>query len=111
VQGEALGLSRCGTVIETMNLPLLLAGTYFAVNFAIMIRLVREEAAGRTPAPSTILTARLLRYGPPLAGFFYLVTIAGDWPFVLFVAGFFVGGFWLLDGLLHEASWPQRRKR
>ena len=34
----------------------------------------------------------------------YLVAIAGDWPFVLFVGIFFAGAFWLLDGLLayHE---------
>jgi hypothetical protein len=94
-----------------MPLAFVLATTYLLINFAFMIWLVREEASGRRPAPSTVLTARILRYGPPLAGFFYLVTIAGDWPFVLFVGGFFVGAFWLLDGLLHEASWPQRRKR
>ncbi|MFP5356354.1 MAG: hypothetical protein ACLGIK_14595, partial [Gemmatimonadota bacterium] len=37
--------------------------------------------------------SRTLRYGPPLAGLGYLVTRAGDWPFVLFVAAFFAGAF------------------
>ncbi|HSK93891.1 MAG TPA: hypothetical protein VLA76_07535 [Candidatus Angelobacter sp.] len=93
-----------------MPLPVTLAATYLVVNFAIMVWLVREETRGRMPGGWTLAGARLLRYGPALLGFFYLVTIAGDWPFVLFVGAFFAGAFWLLIGFLDEAS-RQHRKR
>jgi hypothetical protein len=85
-------------------MPVTLATTYLVINLAISVWLVREEAQGRTvPTWLTVLT-RTLRYGPPLLGFAYLVTIAEDWPFVLFVAAFFAGAFWLLDGLLNYPS-------
>lgn len=88
-----------------MPLPVTLASAYFAVNLAITIWVVRAESAGGAPPPWLVRLSRTLRYGPPLAGLVYLVTRAGDWPFVLFVAGFFAGAFWLLDGLL---SYPTR---
>ena len=92
-----------------MPLPVALATTYLAINLAIMAWLVREEARGHVPATPVILVSRTVRYGPPLVGLLYLFTIAGDWPFVLFVAGFFLGAFWLLDGLLNYPSRPPKR--
>jgi hypothetical protein len=92
-----------------MPLPVVLAGTYLAVNFTLMVWLVREEANHRVPPSTIVAAARTLRYGPPLLGLVYLVTIAGDWPFVLFVGAFFAGAFWLLNGLLDDASRPPKR--
>ena len=89
-------------------LPLGLAGTYFTVNLAITIWIVREEAGDRTPSAWLVGLSRTLRYGPPLAGFGYLVTRAGDWPFFLFVAFFFGTAFWLLDGLLNYPTRPPK---
>jgi hypothetical protein len=88
-----------------MPLPVLIAASYLVINFAIMVWLVREEARGR-PVPGEIAAlSGALRYGPPLIGLLYLVTKAGDWPFVLFVAAFFAMAAWLLHGLL---SYPTR---
>lgn len=92
-----------------MPLPVILSASYLAINLAIMAWLLREEAHGRVPSPSVRVLSTALRYGPPLAGLVYLFTIAGDWPFVLFVAGFFIGAFWLLDGLLNYPSRPPKR--
>ena len=83
-----------------MPLPIALAVAYLAVNFAIMVWLERERAGGRTPATRVSVLSNVLRYGPPLLGAGYLVTLAGDWLFVLFVLAFFAAGFWLLDGVL-----------
>ena len=92
-----------------MPLPVLLAAAYLAINFAIMVWLTREIDQGRVPSPAMTWLARAVRYGPPLIGLLYLVTIAGDWPFVLFVAVFFASAFWLLDGLLNFPTHPPKR--
>jgi hypothetical protein len=92
-----------------MPLPVVLALGYLIVNFAIMVWLVREEAAGRVPHAPTTIIARVLRYGPPLLGLVYLVTIAGDWPFFLFVLTFFTVAFGLLNGLLSTPIRPPRK--
>lgn len=91
-----------------MPLPVAFATTYFAINFAVLIWVAREEAHGRAVPTRLMVGSRALRYGPPLFGLLYLVTIAGDWPFVLFVAAFFVGAFWLLDGLLNYPTRPPK---
>ncbi len=91
-----------------MPLPVTLTLTYLAVNLVITIWIVREETGGRSPAGWVVALSRTLRYGPPLAGLVYLVTRAGDWPFVLFVAAFFAGAFWLLDGLLNYPTRPPK---
>jgi hypothetical protein len=90
-----------------MPLPIVLAVTYLAINLAIMIWFERERAHGREPGHAAVASSRILRYGPPLAGAAYLVVIAGDWPFVLLVGAFFIGAFWMLDGLLASQS-PSR---
>lgn len=91
-----------------MPLPVTLAATYFAVNLAITIWIVREETRDRVPPDWLVALARTLRYGPPLAGLIYLVTRAGDWPFVLFVVVFFATAFWLLGGLLNYPTRPPK---
>jgi hypothetical protein len=91
-----------------MPLPVTLAATYFAVNLVVTIWVVREEAGGRVPSAWLVAISRTFRYGPPLAGLMYLVTRAGDWPFVLFVAAFFATAFWLLDGLLNYPTRPPK---
>ena len=89
-----------------MPLAVVLAVAYLAINLAIMVRLERERAQGRVPAPRASALANLVRYGPPLAGVVYLVALTGDWAFVLFVLAFFAGAFWLLDGLLFTHTGP-----
>lgn len=91
-----------------MPLPVALAVTYFVVNLLLTIWVVREEVGEREPSGWLMGLSRTLRYGPPLAGLGYLVTRAGDWPFVLFVAAFFAGAFWLLDGLLNYPTRPPK---
>ena len=94
-----------------MTLPIALALTYLAINLAIMIWFERERAQGRVPARAAVISSRILRYGPPLLGAAYLVAIAGDWPFVIFVGAFFAAAFWLLDGLLAYQSPSQGSER
>jgi hypothetical protein len=91
-----------------MPLPVTLAATYFAVNLLITIWIVREETGGRVLPGWLVVASRTLRYGPPLIGLLYLVTRAGDWPFVLFVVVFFATAFWLLDGLLNYPTRPPK---
>ena len=91
-----------------MPLPVALAITYFAVNLLLITWIVREETGGRVPSESLVGISRTLRYGPPFIGLVYLVTRAGDWPFVLFVVFFFATAFWLLDGLLNYPTRPPR---
>ena len=91
-----------------MPLPITLAATYFAVNLVITIGIVREETRDRVPPEWLVTLSRTLRYGPPLAGLIYLVTRAGDWPFVLFVVFFFATAFYLLDGLLNYPTRPPK---
>jgi hypothetical protein len=83
-----------------MPLPIALALAYLAINLALTVWLERERAHGRTPARALSVFSTAVRWGPPLVGALYLVTIAGDWLFVLFVAAFFGGAFLLMDGLL-----------
>ena len=83
-----------------MPLPLTVALAYLAVNLAVMVWLERRNAAGRPPSGRVRLLAAGLRYGLPLLGLVYLVTISGDWLFFLFVALFFAACFWMMDGLL-----------
>lgn len=92
-----------------MPLPVTLTIGYLGINLAIMIWLVREEAHDRVVPYSVRVASRTLRYGPPLLGALYLVTVAGDWPFVLFVGAFFAVAFWLLDGLLNYPTQPPKR--
>ena len=83
-----------------MPLPIALAVAYLAVNFTIMVWLELERARGRVPAGRLALLSHALSYGPPLLGVIYLVTIAGDWAFFLFVLAFFGAAFWMLNGML-----------
>jgi hypothetical protein len=92
-----------------MPLPVTLAGAYLVINLAIAVWVAREEAQGRVVAPWFVTVSRTLRYGPPLLGVVYLLTLADDWPFVLFVGAFFLGAFWLLDGLLNYPSGRPKR--
>ena len=92
-----------------MPAPVLLATSYLAINFAFVVWIANEESHDR-PIPVRLLVfARTLRYGPPLAGLLYLVTISGDWPFFLLVVAFFVAAFWMLDGLLNYPTRPPKR--
>jgi hypothetical protein len=90
-------------------LPIALAATYFAINLALVVWIAREETHGR-PVPAGVhVASRILRYVLPVIGVFYLVTIAGDWPFFLFVVGFFAFAFFLLDrGLAFPVEPPKR---
>ena len=92
-----------------MPLAFALAAGYLLANVVLMVWLVREETAGRTVPVATTILARLLRYGPPALGLAYLVTIAGDWPFFLFVLAFFGVAFALLNGLLSTPIRPPRK--
>ena len=88
-----------------MLLAVMFASTYLLVNLAIVVWLAREETHGRVPPGSVRKLAATLRYGPPLLGMVYLVTVAGDWPFFLFVVFFFSLAFWMLDRSL---NFPER---
>ena len=100
-----------------MSLPVAIALTYLAVNVAMMAwvelrRTTREPSDDGLTAPSdrVLILSNVLRYGPPLAALLYLVTIAGDWLFFVFVAVFFAGSFWMMDGLLaHTTTTPSKR--
>ena len=92
-----------------MPLPVTLASTYLALNLAFMAWLIREEVRGHEVAGWVRVTSRITRYGPPFLGVLYLITLAGDWPFVVFVATFFAGAFWLLGGLLNYPTRPPKR--
>ena len=94
--------------VHAMPLAVALAITYLAVNLAITVWIVREEEHGRGPRRRMTLASRVLRYGPALLGLGYLVTIAGDWPFFLFVVVFFGVAFLLLNGLLSIPSRPPK---
>lgn len=91
-----------------MPLPVVIAAGYFAINLLITVRVIRDETIGRVAPGWLVATSRTLRYLPPTIGLLYLVTRAGDWPFVLFVAAFFGGAFWLLDGLLNYPTRPPK---
>jgi hypothetical protein len=91
-------------------LPIALAATYLAINLGFVVWIARQEVRGIQPGPWLLPIARIVRYLPPLVGLLYLVTIAGDWPFFLFVVGFFAFAFFLLDRSLGFPS-SQSRKR
>jgi len=100
-----------------MSLPIALTLTYLAVNVVMMVWVESRRASvepsdegvtGPTDRVAVLSTA--LRYGPPLLGLLYLVTIAGDWMFFVFVAAFFAGSFWMMDGLLSTTT-PRRTNR
>ena len=92
-----------------MPAPVVLTTLYLVVNAAFMIWIVRAELqGGELPSWVTPL-ARTLRYGPPSLGVVYLVTLADDWAFFLFVTAFFLAAFWLLGGLLNFPQRPPRR--
>lgn len=91
-----------------MPLPLALTVAYLVANLAVMVWLELERANGRAPTGRTATFAHTLRWGPPLAGLIYLVAIAGDWLFFLFVIAFFAASFWLMDGLVAFTS-PTRK--
>lgn len=90
-------------------MPFVLVAAYLAVNFALVVWIAREEAGGRTVPSGVVVSGRIVRYAPPLIGLVYLVTIAGDWPFFLFVIGFFTFAFFLLDRSLGFPSRPPKR--
>jgi hypothetical protein len=83
-----------------MSLPIALTLAYLTITLALMVWLERGRANGREISWQIAGLAGATRYGPPLAGVMYLLTISGDWLFVLFVLGFFVGAAYLLNGLL-----------
>ena len=90
-------------------LPIVLVAVYLAINFAFVVWIAREETAGRAVPAWVVVIGRVLRYLPALIGLAYLVTIAGDWPFFLFVVGFFTFAFFLLDRSLGFPSLPRKR--
>lgn len=90
-------------------LPVLLALAYLVINFALVVWIAREESRGQITPTWVVVVGRILRYVPPLIGLVYLVTIAGDWPFFLFVVGFFTFAFFVLDRSLGFPSEPRKR--
>ena len=90
-------------------LPFALAIAYLAINLPLVVWIAREETSGRAPAGWLIVVTRVVRWVPPLLGLLYLVTIAGDWPFFLFVLGFFTFAFFLLDRGVGFPSQPRKR--
>jgi hypothetical protein len=90
-------------------LPVVVTLAYLVVNFALVVWTAREEAQGRILPSGVVVSGRMLRYVPPLIGLVYLVTIAGDWPFFLFVIGFFTLCFFLLDRSLGFPGQPRKR--
>ena len=83
-----------------MPLPIALTLAYLAINLAVMVWLERARAQEREVSWRTAGLAGVLRYGPPLAGAVYLLTISGDWLFALLVLGFFAVSAWLMTGML-----------
>ena len=83
-----------------MSIPILLTVAYLAINVPVMVWLERERSSGREISWQVSGIVGVLRYGPPLAGALYLLTISGDWLFAIFVLGFFGTAAWLMSGLL-----------
>lgn len=90
-----------------MSIPILLTLAYLAINLPVMVWLERERSRGREIAWQASGIVGTLRYGPPLAGAFYLLVISGDWLFALFVVGFFGTAAWLMSGLLSYTNHGQ----
>jgi hypothetical protein len=91
-----------------MSTAFVLVAAYLAIGFALIVWLARQEARGRVVPTRVAIGSRAAIYGPPLLGLLYLVTIAGDWPFVLFVLVFFSIAFLLLNGLLNTPMRPPK---
>ena len=91
-----------------MPTPVWIAAAYVAINMAITVWIVREETHGRQVSDAMAAWSGVLRYAPPATGLLYLVTKAGDWPFVLFVAAFFAMAAWLLHNLLNYPTQPPK---
>jgi hypothetical protein len=87
-----------------MQTALALTVAYLAVNLALMVWIERERAHEREISWQLGMLTAVLRYGPPLAGVIYLLTISGDWIFALFVVAFFGIAAWLMNGLLAYTS-------
>ena len=68
-----------------------------------------RSPSGRAVAAWVIVVYRPCATARRCSAPLYLVTIAGDWLFVLFVAAFFAGAFWLLNGALNYPSRPPKR--
>lgn len=101
-----------------MPIAIALTLAYLAVNLMLMVWIERERMHEREVAWQVGTVAAVLRYGPPLAGVLYLLTISGDWAFALFVVGFFALAAWLMTGLLAYTSFgpdgrgdPRRNRR
>jgi hypothetical protein len=98
-----------------MPTPIALTLAYFATNLVLMVWLEYEHAHGRAVSGSVRILSAALRYGPPLAGAIYLVVLSGDWLFVGFVIGFFIGAGWLMNGMLAytdtRPDGPRRTRR
>lgn len=77
---------------------------YLVVNLGLMIWVERERAHDREIPWQIDTIVGALRYGPPVVGVIYLLTISGDWAFALFVFGFFALSAYLLNGLLAYTS-------
>jgi hypothetical protein len=90
-----------------MSVALVLTAVYLAIGFTLIVWLAREDARGRSVPTWASVGARAAIYGPPVLGFLYLVTIAGDWPFFLFVLVFFSIALLMLDGVLNTPSRPR----
>lgn len=97
--GGCDGRSERLTCRTIMFLAVALTVAYLAVNWVLMVWLERQRARGSHPPAEVEAGAAVLRYGPPAAGFLYLVAIAGDWAFFGFVAFFFATAAWLMSGL------------
>lgn len=91
-----------------MPFPVAFAATYLVINLALTVWIVREDTRGRRPSAWLVAGSVLIRYVPPLLGAMYLVTRAGDWPFVLFILFFFSLAFFLLNGLLNYPTRPPK---
>lgn len=87
-----------------MQIALGLTIAYLVINAMLMVWIERERAQGREIPWQVGIVAAVLRYGPPLAGMTYLLTISGDWVFALFIVGFFLLAAWLMSGLLAYTS-------
>ena len=91
-----------------MPLPFSLAITYLVVNLALTVWIEREREAGRVLPGWLLALSTTVRWGPPIAGFIYVETVAGDWLFFFFVTAFFALAFWLLDRSLNFPSDPPK---
>ncbi len=93
-----------------MSTALALTLGYLAINLVLMVWLERERANEREVSWQAVALVAGLRYGPPVVGALYLLTISGDWLFAVFVLGFFAIAAWLMTGLLaYTNTGPDQR--